>query len=65
MSPRQQKSWNENKMGGILHSDKTNSSAAMKRKRVDFDDDFDIPVEIWEQMEMYGKRQKMEDSKFY
>ena len=65
MSPRQQKSLNENKMGGILHSDKTNSSAAMKRKKVDFDDDFDIPVEIWEQMEMYGKRQKMDDSKFY
>ncbi|CAC5371393.1 BRCA2 [Mytilus coruscus] len=29
-----------------------------KRKRSDFDDDFDIPLEILEQMELYGKRQR-------
>ncbi|CAG2253041.1 unnamed protein product [Mytilus edulis] len=29
-----------------------------KRKRSDFDDDFDIPLEMLEQMEMYGKRQR-------
>ncbi|CAG2253075.1 BRCA2 [Mytilus edulis] len=38
----------------------TNRSAVdnTKRKRSDFDDDFDIPLEMLEQMEMYGKRQR-------
>ncbi|XP_063432274.1 breast cancer type 2 susceptibility protein homolog isoform X2 [Mytilus trossulus] len=47
-----------NKNMSPSHQTSRSSVDNTKRKRSDFDDDFDIPLEMLEQMEMYGKRQR-------